>query len=316
MADEYLSFEDALKALQMQEAELRALVAQGKLRAFRDGNMLKFRHSDVENVRTHLAGERTTQVTPAARPDDTAIPQVVTPPAEEKSDLFADETLGFDDTAETLVGDVGAPAGGDVELSLDVAAAPPPAPEPATKVPTIELTAPDTGTEDTAVPTLDLGEGAPPPGSTSDTEIPTMVLGLDQYDDTQVATEDVATEEVSLEPGELGTDTEEATAPLEEGAVPGDLEGLREEVEVAPAPGTGRLTPASAFGTGEVLAVREQPSALYTIMSALAAFILVVPGALFFYCVMSKQVPDWEFLKPIMKFFWDLLGITPPGSAP
>lgn len=316
MADEYLSFEDALKVLQMQEAELRTLVAQGKLRAFRDGNMLKFRRTDIDRVKSQRAAAPTAPTPVAPRPDDTAIPQVVTPPAEEKADLFADETLAFDDTAETLVGDAGKPPAGDVELSLDIGGEPPVTPEPATKVPTIELTAPDTGTEDTAVPSLDIGEGTAPTGSTSDTEIPTMVLGLDQYDDTQVATEDVATEEVSLEPGELGADTEEATAPVEEGVAPAGVEPRPEEVEVAPPPGTGRITPASAFGTGEVLAVREMPSALYTVMSALAAFVLVVPGALFFYCVISKQVPDWEFLKPIMRFFWDLLGITPPGSAP
>lgn len=305
MAEEYVSFEDALKTLGVQEAELRALVAQSKLRAFRDGNMLKFRRSDIEHVLAQRGGAKVSQ-------DDTAVPQVVPPQGEEGADLFADEPFEFDDTSETLVGDVPGDTGkGDVELSLDIGGAPPPAQEPSTKVPTIELTAPDTGTEDTAVPTLDLGEGAAPVGSTSDTEIPTMVIGLDQYDDTQMATEDVATEEVSLEPGELGSDTEEATAPFE-GGMGADVEGLREEVEVPPAPGTGRLTPASAFGTGEVLAVREQPSTLYTVMSALAAFVLVVPGALFFYCVMSAKVPDWEFLKPIMKFFWDLLGVTPP----
>ncbi len=314
MAKEYLSFEEALAALVTQEAELRALVAQGKLRAFRDGNMLKFRLTDIEALRQERDAEQT-MVVPASAGQDTAVPQVVTPPAADDAGLLADEPLDFDDTAETLVGgglgDVGL---GDVELSLEPAA-PPPAHEPSTKVPTIELTPPDTGTDDTQVPTLDLGEAAGGSDTTGDTEVPTMVLGLDQYDDTQSATEDVATEEVSLEAGELGTDTEEATAPFE-GYPAGqqDLEDLR--AEGAPGTGrvgtgqvgTGRVTPASAFGTGEALFVREQPSALYTTMNALAAFILLVPGSLFFYCLASGKVPDWDFLKSIIDFFWDLVG--------
>lgn len=316
MADEYLSFEDALADLQMQEAELRALVAQGKLRAFRDENMLKFRRSDVSGLRTLRDAERTVIVQPSPT-QDTAIPQVVpTPGPDEKTDFLTDEPFEFDDTAETLVGAgfTGAETG-DINLALD--AAPAAAQEPSTKVPTIELTAPDTGTEDTAVPTLDLGEGAGVGSRTGDTEVPTMVLGLDQYDDTQMATEDVATEEVSLEPGELGApETQEATAPLEGGAPAEELEELRAEAEGAAAPSTGRVTPGSAFGTGEALIVREQPSALYTVMNALAAFILVVPGALFFYCVASGKVPNWDFLKSIMSFFWDLLGVTPPGTTP
>ncbi|MBM4037310.1 MAG: helix-turn-helix domain-containing protein [Planctomycetes bacterium] len=312
MAKEYLSFEEALGALGTQEAELRALVAQGKLRAFRDGNMLKFRLTDIEALRQQRDAERTVVVPPD---QDTAIPQVVTPPAADDAGLLADEPLDFDDTAETLVGrglgDVGT---GDVELSLEPAV-PPPAQEPSTKVPTIELTPPDTGTDDTQVPTLDLGEAAGGSDTTGDTEVPTMVLGLDQYDDTQAATEDVATEEVSLEPGELGTDTEEATAPFEGvPAGPEDLEALRAEGVPGTgrvgtgAAGTGRVTPASAFGTGEALFVREQPSALYTTMNALAVFVLLVPGSLFFYCLASGKVPDWEFLKSIINFFWDLVG--------
>ncbi len=309
MAEEYLSFEDALSSLGLQEAELRALVAQGKLRAFRDQNELKFRRSDIENLRRQR-GLPAAVVQPG--PDaDTAVPQMVTPPAEEPADLMADEAFEFDDTSETLVGgDLSGPPTGDVELALEPG---PPAgtTEPATKVPTIELTppAPDTGTEETAVPTLDLGEAPTAGPPTGDTEVPTMVLGLDQYDDTQSPTEDVATEEVALEPGDLGADTEEAVPPFE--AAPPMEEPVGAEAEVAP--GTGRATPASAFGTGEVLAVKEQPSALYTVMNGLAAFILLVPGALFFYCVASRRMPDWEFLKGIVNFFCDLLGVKPPG---
>jgi len=302
MAEQYVTFEDALKALGMQEAELRALVAQGRLRAFRDENMLKFRRSDVENLRKQRHTESTLVVRPAPE-EDTGVPQVV--PPEEPGDLTGQE---FDDTAETLIGgDLVAEAGGDVELALEPPSTAPT--ETGTKVPTIELTAPDSGTEETEIPTLDLGEAPAAAQPTGDTEVPTMVLGLDEYDDTQVPTEDVATEEVAVEPDAFGPARQPAAGPA---LAPGQAVAPEEEVESGTGTGAPRATPPSAFGTGEALVVREQPSALYTIMHALAAFILLVPGAIFFYCVATANIPDWEFLKSVVKFFWDLLGIEPP----
>lgn len=300
MAEEYVPFDDALKALRMPEAELRAMVAQGKLRAFRDDNMLKFRKGDVETLRKQRAGGDSTLIVKPPRTQDTAVPQMVTPRVAASNDILSDETVDYDDTADTIVGgDLGLPAG-DLDLALD---SPPISGrrggEPSTKVPTIELTSPDTGTEDTEVPTLDLGD-VTDKGTTSDTEVPTMVLGLDEYDDTQVATEDVATEEVSLEPGELGREVAESATP--------DEQAQRGEEELKPDTAAARMTPASAFGTGEALILREQPSALYTVMSAITAFVLLVPGSIFFYCVISSKVPDWEILKSVSKFFWDLLG--------
>jgi hypothetical protein len=302
MPEDYMSFDDALKALQMQEAELRALVSQGKLRAFRDENTLKFRRADVEGLRKQRETEPTMVVQQPDDLDETAVPEPGEPMVtDEPVELFADETLDYDDTAETIIGgDLGALDTGDVDLSLEEP--PAAANEPSTKVPTIELTAPDTSTGDTDVPTLDLGE-ATAGDIGSETEVPTMVLGLDDYDDTQVATEDVATEEVALEPGELGeleptTDVDQAI-PVEE-----------EEAEAA----VGRITASSSLGTGEPLAVREQPSALYTAMCGIAAFFLLIPGGMFFYCMITGQVPQWEFLRGIVRFFWDQFGVTPPTT--
>ena len=58
MAEDYISFDEALKALRMEEAELRALVSQGKLRAFRDENTLKFRRQDIENLAAAFDNKR------------------------------------------------------------------------------------------------------------------------------------------------------------------------------------------------------------------------------------------------------------------
>ena len=302
MADDYLSFDDALSQLQMQEAELRALVSQGKLRAFRDENTLKFRRTDVETLRR----ERETGATVVLSPGDMSGLDTQTdfgaaaPLDEEPIDLLADEVLDYDDTAETIIGSEFDVASGDTELTLDDSPTAI-AGEPGTKVPTIELTPATGDTDETAVPTLELGDDIGIEEIGSETEVPTMVLGLDEYDDTQVATEEVATEEVFLEDGDL--EDAPVTADIEEPIMEPDEE---EEAERA----IGSITGSSSYGTGEPLAVREQPSALYTVMSALAAIILIVPGSVFFYCIATQKVPDWEILQDIIKFFWEKLEIT------
>lgn len=290
MAEDYISFDDALKALRMEEAELRALVSQGKLRAFRDENTLKFRRQDVEGLAAQRAAEA-----PVEALEETAVPEVAPAVGGEPTDLLADTSLDFDDTAETIIGEseTGEPTLAPPESDTK-------AEEPSTKVPTIELTPPDTSTQETEVPTLDLsGTDA---GDSSETEVPTMVLGLDEYDDTHVATEDVATEEVGLESAELDElepATEEGLGVEEEAAPAAAEEGLR----------VGRVTPPSSVGTGEPLAVREVPSALYTTMCALAAFLLLVPGGMFFYALMTRQVPD--FMRPVVEFFWNQFNLRP-----
>lgn len=284
MPDDYVSFEDALVELQMEEAELKALVSQGKVRAFRDANTLKFRRSDIEALRQETGAESTVIVPPAGLPIEEAQPL-----AEEPVDLFADD-LDYDDTAETIIGDAGAFEPGDTALDLaDLDRE-----EPGTKVPTIELTpAPDDQSPDeTAVPTLELGDEAGDLGS--DTEVPTMVLGLDEYDDTQIATEDVATEEVYIEEADLA----EATADIEQppmGEIPDETA----------ARAVGSLTASSSYGTRTQVAVREQPSPMFTAFAALTALILIIPGGAFFYFVATGRVPDWGIVQEILRFWQD-----------
>ncbi len=57
MADkEFMSFEDALKELRLKEEELKRLVSEGEIRAFREGDTMKLRKSDVQNLRGELSG--------------------------------------------------------------------------------------------------------------------------------------------------------------------------------------------------------------------------------------------------------------------
>jgi excisionase family DNA binding protein len=53
---EFFSFEEALHELRLKEEELRRLVSEGEIRAFREGDTMKLRRSDVETLRTELSG--------------------------------------------------------------------------------------------------------------------------------------------------------------------------------------------------------------------------------------------------------------------
>ena len=53
---EFFSFDEALRELRLKEEELRSLVSEGEIRAFREGDTMKLRRSDVENLRSELSG--------------------------------------------------------------------------------------------------------------------------------------------------------------------------------------------------------------------------------------------------------------------
>lgn len=56
MADEFYSFNEALEQLRLKEEELKRLVSEGEIRAFRDGETMQLRRQDVENLRNELMG--------------------------------------------------------------------------------------------------------------------------------------------------------------------------------------------------------------------------------------------------------------------
>jgi len=51
VAEEFISFDKVLRDLQMQEEELKRLVSEGEIRAFRDQDKMKFKKEDVERFR-------------------------------------------------------------------------------------------------------------------------------------------------------------------------------------------------------------------------------------------------------------------------
>ena len=48
--EDFVSFEKALRDLKMQSEELKKLVSEGEIRAFRDGQSMKFKREDVETL--------------------------------------------------------------------------------------------------------------------------------------------------------------------------------------------------------------------------------------------------------------------------
>jgi excisionase family DNA binding protein len=55
VSDEFFSFDEALDELRLKEEELKRLVSEGEIRAFRKGDTMKLRRSDVEALRTELS---------------------------------------------------------------------------------------------------------------------------------------------------------------------------------------------------------------------------------------------------------------------
>lgn len=55
--DDTFSFQEALNELHLEEEELKRLVSEGEIRAFRDGDNMRLRREDIENLRAELGGE-------------------------------------------------------------------------------------------------------------------------------------------------------------------------------------------------------------------------------------------------------------------
>ncbi len=54
--EQFFSFDEALDELRLKEEELKRLVSEGEIRAFREGETMKLRRADVEALRTELSG--------------------------------------------------------------------------------------------------------------------------------------------------------------------------------------------------------------------------------------------------------------------
>ena len=56
VAEEYISFEDALRRLELQDAQLKRLISENEIKAYRDGERMKLKREDVDRLRNRLVG--------------------------------------------------------------------------------------------------------------------------------------------------------------------------------------------------------------------------------------------------------------------
>ncbi|MBI4879150.1 MAG: hypothetical protein HY812_05750 [Planctomycetes bacterium] len=87
MAEDFYSFEKVLRELHLQEEELKKLVSEGEIRAFRDDDKMKFKKEDIERFKSSKTGRD--------------LPTIESPSSELTEELFGDDAL------ESLDEDVG-----------------------------------------------------------------------------------------------------------------------------------------------------------------------------------------------------------------
>ncbi len=110
MADEFYSFDEALRELKLKEEELKRLVSEGEIRAFRKGDTMKLRKADVDNLRAELdsdvvdLGDATEEL---VFEDDTELDRRTGMATQEITDV---DTLIDDDIEDLTVEEVAAPA--------------------------------------------------------------------------------------------------------------------------------------------------------------------------------------------------------------
>jgi excisionase family DNA binding protein len=55
--EDFLSFEKALRELKLRSEELKKLVSEGEIRAYRDGDSMKFRREDIQSLGAKSEGD-------------------------------------------------------------------------------------------------------------------------------------------------------------------------------------------------------------------------------------------------------------------
>ena len=104
---DFFSFDEALNQLNLKEEELKRLVSEGEIRAFREGDTMKLRRADVENLKKELMGGEVVDLAGAGEDlvfeDDLQL---------EETGMATEEISNMDTLLEDEVEDVG-------EVALD-----------------------------------------------------------------------------------------------------------------------------------------------------------------------------------------------------
>ena len=91
--EDFVSFDKALRELQLRSEELKKLVSEGEIRAFRDGESMKFKREDIESLSAQTGEEEL--VFADALEDDTGM---ATEELTDEDTLLADVDLLEDET--------------------------------------------------------------------------------------------------------------------------------------------------------------------------------------------------------------------------
>lgn len=87
--DDYMSFEKALSELNLREEDLRRMVSEGDIRAFREGSSMRFRREDVTELAKKRKGEEDLMFADSLE-DDTGM---VTEEISDEDTLLAEDDL-------------------------------------------------------------------------------------------------------------------------------------------------------------------------------------------------------------------------------
>jgi len=81
VAEDFYSFDKVLKELHLEEEQLKKLVSEGEIRAFRDEDKMKFKAEDIERIKGSAASA------------DDELPTIEAPTEELTDELFGDDEI-------------------------------------------------------------------------------------------------------------------------------------------------------------------------------------------------------------------------------
>jgi hypothetical protein len=294
---ELLSFDEALAELQMATHELRSLVAQGEVRAFRDEDVLKFRRTDIlelKKSRDTSPGGLVIEPTdigdevPTLAELDQDAPAMPAKHETEETELLTgigrDESttdfLGLDDTA------VDSDVGGDTAQTV---------------VPTIEIADEDMidDTAQTVIPMVSSEEETDEFATAQAPIAPSLLAEDDEA--TEMATQEIAPEDI-LPTAHAAPVQPTAESPLrfqDDAATvaAGDLDISTEDVEGATVGQTAPRRVSERYATPA-----EAVSPIFFILALLTFGVLLFAIPIFYHLAAGDQALDFAPYKELMEF--------------
>ena len=304
MGGELLSFDEALAELQMATHELRSLVAQGEIRAFRDDDSLKFRRTDVLDLKKSRdvlpdglvidPDEFGDDTLPALEPGEPVPGPEVMPPKHETEETELLTGIGEDAPTDFLgLDDAGESdgVGGDTAQTV---------------VPTIEIADEDIidDTAQTVIPSFS-ADNETDILSDSETFVPPTAppLLVEEDEATEMATQEIHADDL-VQPAAAAVDTDAETVAEEEPLRFQDTSVGTDDLEVTTDEISASAT--SLAGTGRSQQYQEQAAAVTSspvfLALAITTFIVLLFGIPIFYGIATDSAPSFAPYDSLVKF--------------